>query len=181
MFIKKIENFIVDLDQIKKDLSNILAYTQWIPENQIGVTYRINTTEDLWKDSVGSLYDRDRKTEMVSEKEFTEINQNVPEYTRSVLDQLVEHTGCQIGRARYMLLESKKGLTVHYDTSIRYHLVIETNPYAYIAHTVNTSSVQAMCYHLPSDGYFYQVNTRQEHFVYNGGLSPRIHLVICPI
>lgn len=180
MFIQKIQNLDINLDQIKIDLDKILTYTQWLPENQIGLTYRVGAT-DLWKDSAGSLYDRENLIELSSENAFTEFNQNVPSYTIDILDQLAKQENFKLGRVRYMLLESKKGLTVHYDTSIRYHLVIETNPYSYIAHTTKTSSVKAMCYHLPADGHFYRVDTRQEHFVYNGGAEPRIHIVICPI
>lgn len=179
MFVKKIENLTVDLDQVKQDLSEILKSAQWLPENQIGLTYRVGAT-DPWKDSVGSLYDRENLIELDSETAFTEFNQTVPNYTTAVLDQLAKQENFKLGRVRYMQLESKKGLTVHKDTSIRYHLVIETNPYSYIAHTVKTNSVKAMCYHLPADGYFYQVDTRQAHFVYNGGTESRIHLVICP-
>jgi hypothetical protein len=41
------------------------------------------------------------------------------------------------------------------------------------------SDVSAKCYHIPADGYFYKVDTTKDHFVYNGGWEPRIHLVIC--
>jgi hypothetical protein len=180
MFIRKIKNIEVDLNQIKKDLDWVLTETAWLPENQIGLTYRATTENNVWKDNVGSLYDRERKIELVSEQQFTEFNSKVPAYTTDILHQLAEQEDFEIGRARYMLLDSKCGLTVHRDTSQRYHLVIETNPYAYIAHTVKTNSVRAMCYNLPADSYFYQVDTRQEHFVYNGGTESRIHLVICP-
>jgi len=181
MFIKKIENIKVDLCQIKKDLSWILTKTQWLPENQIGLTHRPSTLNDLWKDNVGGLYDKERKKELISENEFTELNPASPKYTRDILLQLAKQEGFGLGRVRYMLLDTKQGLTVHRDTSVRYHLAIDTNPYAYIAHSVNTNSVKAMCYHLPDDGNFYCINTKQEHFVYNGGAESRIHLVICPI
>jgi hypothetical protein len=181
MFIKRIENLSVDLTQIKNDLGWVLTQTDWLPENQIGLTHRLKAENNLWKDNVGGLYDKERKVELVSETEFTEFNPDAPSYTRNILYQLADQENFNLGRVRYMLLESKRGLTVHFDTSERYHLVIETNPYAYISHTVKTNSVKAMCYHLPADGHFYQINTRQEHFVYNGGTAPRIHLVICPI
>jgi secreted Zn-dependent insulinase-like peptidase len=180
MFIEKIKNINVNLDQVVQDLNWVLTQTDWLPENQIGLVHRLGSQDNLWKDCVGSLYDKERKIETISENEFTEFNADVPIYTKKILNQLAEQENFKLGRVRYMLLESKKGLTVHYDTSERYHLVIETNPYAYVAHTAKTNSVKALCYHLPKDGWFYRVNTRQEHFVYNGGTEPRIHLVICP-
>jgi hypothetical protein len=180
MFIKKINNIEVDLSQIVQDLNWVLTQTEWLPENQIGLVHRLTSKNNLWKDCAGSLYDKERKIELILEEEFTELNADVPNYTKKILQQLAEHENFKLGRVRYMLLEPKRGLTVHYDTSERYHLVIETNPYAYISHTVKTNSVKAMCFHLPKDGYFYCVNTKQEHFVYNGGTEPRIHLVICP-
>jgi hypothetical protein len=180
MFIQKIQNISVDIDRIKADLSQILTYVDWLPENQIGLSHRLDTKNNVWKDSVGSLYDRTTNIELVSEGEFTEVNYQIPQYTKSILTQLAAELEIKLGRIRYMLLEPKTGLTVHNDTSVRYHLVIKTNPYSYIAHTTNTASVKAMCYHLPVDGQFYRVDTRQEHFVYNGGVEPRIHLVICP-
>lgn len=181
MFIEKIKNIDVDLEKIKADLSWVLTQTQWAPENQIGFTYRTNTKNNKWKDCVGSLYDEEKKIELIREDEFTEINDLVPEYTKTVLNLLAQQVGFKLGRVRYMLLESKRGLTVHYDTSVRYHLAIETNPYAYMAHTVNNPVMKAVCYHIPADGSFYCVDTKKEHFVFNGGTDPRIHIVICPI
>jgi hypothetical protein len=181
MFIEKIKNITTDLAQIKRDLNWVLTQTTWLPENQIGLSYRPNTANNLWKDCIGSLYDHERKIELVNENEFTEINSEIPTYTKNILNQLSLTENFKLGRIRYMLLESKRGLTVHYDTSVRYHLVIETNPYAYISHTVNSKTMKAACFQLPADGSFYRVDTTKEHFVYNGGTTPRIHLVICPI
>ncbi len=41
------------------------------------------------------------------------------------------------------------------------------------------NELSAKCYNIPADGSFYRVDTTKEHFVYNGGWEPRIHLVIC--
>ena len=41
--------------------------------------------------------------------------------------------------------------------------------------------IKANCYHLPMDGQWYKVDTTKTHWVYNGGDSPRIHLVVCAI
>jgi hypothetical protein len=73
----------------------------------------------------------------------------------------------------------KSGLSVHPDFEHRYHLSIVTNKYSYFGEHVGETDVSAKCYHIPSDGYFYKVDTTREHFVYNGGWEPRIHLVLC--
>jgi hypothetical protein len=77
-----------------------------------------------------------------------------------------------------MRLMPKTGLSVHADSSVRYHFVLKTNPHAYIAHTFQAG---ALCFHIPADDTFYKVDTTKHHFVYNGGHEPRIHLVVCPI
>jgi len=180
MFIEKIKNISVDLSRVVQDLDTVLTKIDWLPENQIGLTSRPDV-DNIWKDNVGSLYDDDKRVELISENDFTILNPETPEYTKNILKKLADQEGFTLGRVRYMRLMPKQGLTVHYDTSERYHLVIKTNPYSYVAHTANAGSIKAMCYHLPDDSNFYRVNTRQEHFVYNGGTEPRIHLVICPI
>jgi hypothetical protein len=78
-----------------------------------------------------------------------------------------------------MRLMPKTGLSVHADFECRYHYVLETNKYAYFGEAVNDNELSAKCYNIPADGSFYRVDTTKEHFVYNGGWEPRIHLVIC--
>lgn len=178
MFIEKL-NFNVDLDQMRKDLTRVLNLTDWT-SNQIGLSHRTPPQSDTWKDCVGSLYDRENNVELVSESEFTEINTLTPEYTKHILEQLSDKEHIKLGRVRFMRLLPKTGLSVHKDNSIRYHLVLETNQYAYVAQGLEQLSLRAVCHHIPADGHFYKVDTTKEHFVYNGGKTERIHLVICP-
>lgn len=180
MFIKKLD-LSADVTQVENDLNTILSYTDWGIENQIGLTHRKILKNDIWKDCVGSLYDRETGVDLANEEEFTEMNVNVPGYVKEKLQELSILENCNLGRVRFMRLMPKTGLTVHADTSVRYHLVLKTNPFAYIGHTFNAGNVSALCFHIPADGYFYKVDTTKHHFVYNGGLDPRIHLVVCPI
>lgn len=177
MFIEKL-NFTVDLEQVRKDLETILEKTTW-HNNQIGLTYRPGA-KDPWNDSTGSLYDRINNIELVKESEFTEFNTNTPSYLTHILNTLCEIQNFEIGRARFMRLLPKSGLSVHSDTSERYHLVIKTNIDAFIAHTMKASGMAAICFHLPDNATFYKVDTTKKHFVYNGGSEERIHLVISP-
>lgn len=177
MFVEKL-NFTADLEQVRKDLETILTKTDW-EGNQIGLTFRQGAINP-WKDSIGSLYDRKNNIELIKETEFTEFNSETPLYLTSLLSNFCQFQRIEIGRARFMRLESKRGLTVHADNSERFHLVLNTNRFSYIAQTITSPSVAAVCFHIPADGNFYKVDTTKEHFVYNGGLEDRIHIVISP-
>jgi hypothetical protein len=184
-FITKTD-FSIKLDQIKKDLEHLLSVQPWpeidfhkqLPGNQLGVTYRPGA-ENKWLDASGSLYDKNLQKFIGKESDFTEWSEHLPSYTRSVIEQLAVHENTQFGRIRFMRLMPKTGLSVHPDFEHRYHLSIVTNKYAYFGEHVNDPSLSAKCYHIPADGHFYKVDTTRDHFVYNGGWEPRIHLVLC--
>lgn len=178
MFIEKL-NLTADLTTVEKNLSVILNAATWSDKNQIGLTHRPEAT-DVWHDSTGSLYDRITNVELIKESEFSELNSATPEYLSYMLNELCKAQDIKIGRARFMRLLPKTGLTVHADNSERYHLVVKTNKDAFIAQTMINSSIAAVCYHLPADSTFYRVDTTKKHFVYNGGATERIHLVISP-
>jgi hypothetical protein len=180
MFIEKL-NLTADLNQVTKDLDQILTQAHWDPPvNQISLVHRpgITDIEQKWRDGVGSLIDNGVR--ISEEHEFSVLNELVPDYTKQILQELANHQGIEIGRARFMNLQSHKGLSVHKDDSVRYHLVIKTHPHAYIGQSNVGKPIAATCYHLPADGYFYKVDTTVRHFVYNGSPENRIHLVICP-
>lgn len=183
-FIKKI-NFNVDLAKVTDDLKSLLEVYPWpemnvekqLPGNQLGITHRPGA-ENIVLDASGSLYDKKLEKFIGKESDFTLWNPNTPSYTRSIIEQLAEYESTAFGRIRFMRLMPKTGLSVHPDFEMRYHLVINTNKYAYFGEHVG-EEVAAKCYHVPADGYFYKVDTTREHFVYNGGWEPRVHLVIC--
>lgn len=179
-------SFSINLDQIKNDLEQLLLVNPWpetdfhkqLPGNQLGVTYRPGA-ENRWLDASGSLYDKNLQKFIGKESDFTEYNEHLPCYTRGAIEQLAACENTQFGRIRFMQLMPKTGLSVHPDFEHRYHLALVTNKYAYFGEHINAINVSAKCYHIPSDGYFYKVDTTRDHFVYNGGWEPRIHLVLC--
>jgi hypothetical protein len=179
-------NFKCDLSKVKQDLEQLLQVYPWpemnkeklLPGNQIGITYRPDA-EDIWLDASGSLYNKELKKFTGQEQDFSLWNPHVPNYTRQILEALAEHESTKFGRIRFMRLMPKSGLSVHPDFEQRYHLVLDTNKYAYFGEHVGNEDLAAKCYHIPADEYFYKVDTTREHFVYNGGWEPRIHLVIC--
>jgi hypothetical protein len=179
MFIKKLD-FTANLAQVNLDLDEILTKTDWLPGNQVGLNYRKNTDQDLWKDASGGSMNRVTKERYFHEQDFSEFNPAVPTYTKNLLENFAKSQNFMLGRVRFMRLIPNTGLSLHDDETVRYHLVIKTNPAAYVAKGSFTVST-AICYHVPADGHFYTVDTRSPHFVYNAGMTDRIHLVICPI
>lgn len=185
-FIKKL-NITANIQQMKSDLDHFIANAGgWPVEdfvnkssgNQLGLNFRPNA-KNIWTDASGSLYNKDTGEELGKETDFTQINPAVPDYTKKTLELLSEHVGAKFGRIRYMRLMPKTGLSIHADAEERYHFVLDTNPYALFGRYTGGSETVADCYHIPMDGYFYKVDTKQRHFVFNGGWEPRIHLVIC--
>lgn len=170
-----------DLEKIKSDLDIILSYRHWNHpgepiQNQLCIKHRKNS--DIWSDGLGNLYDIKSKTFKCTELDFTEWNPHLGDYTKLIIDHLAEKEKVKFGRIRFMRAEPKRGLSVHRDFEIRYHLVLKTNPYAFFGESVQEECIKAKCYHIPEDGFFYKVDTTRDHFVYNGGLEERIHLVI---
>lgn len=184
-FIEKLD-FSTDLNLLLQDLHYVENNIGW-PEyfesagrayhaNQIGLTYR-KGAEFPWFDAGGSLYDKESKHFIGKETDFTEWN-DIGNYTKNIINSLSEKYHTKFGRIRYMKLIPKTGLSVHSDFESRYHLVLKTNPYCYVAEEIKEDGISAKCYHLPADGYFYKIDTLRNHFVFNGGWEPRIHLVL---
>jgi hypothetical protein len=185
MFIERL-SLSSNVDQINSELSDLLKSSPWPVENQLGLTCRPDC-QRRWYDSVGSLYDRANLSYVTKESEFTEWNIDTSYYIREQLELLQTLVGARIpGRVRFMKLLPKTGLSVHRDPGFRYHLVLKTNPRAYISHSVDATNsdcsdlpVAASCYNMPLDSHWYRIDTKQWHWVYNGGPEERIHLVSC--
>jgi len=170
-------DFKVDLPAVIKDVETVANMARWDEDNQIGLTHRPGA-KSLWKDAVGSLHNDATR----SENEFTEINYLIPSTLKQILIDFAEFQGIHLGRVRIMRLPSKRGLTVHRDITVRYHLVINTNIDSFFGFRDlrQIDGVAAKCYHIPADGHFYKVDTTKIHFVYNGGKTDRTHIVIVP-
>jgi hypothetical protein len=176
-------NITVDLEQMRKDLEHVLTLQKWpsppplskLPHNQICLNHKEGST-DPWLEGAGSL-----KNSGLEESDFNTYHKDLPEYTRTVLENLAQKEGVKFGRVRYMRLPSKSGLSVHYDDEQRYHLVLQTNRFAMFGHVYEGDDELGKIYHIPADATFYKVDTTLTHFVYNGGWEDRIHLVICVV
>lgn len=171
-----------DLSCMKQSINHIIQQVGWGLKDQIGLTYRPGSN-DSWFDAAGSLYDRGTKAFIAQEKDFTEYNP-IPEFLRNSINLLSINENIKFGRIRIMRLVPRRGLSVHYDSETRYHYVIDTNPKSYLCLNNNQASglePRAQCYHIPMDGQWYHIDTRQTHWVYNGGDTDRIHIVISTV
>ena len=135
-------------------------------DNVISVTSRRGAERPL-NDHVGWL------PEGVRERDFTVIN---PEFRGTVIEALLERLPFAFGRTRIMRMPKKSCLSIHWDTSLRYHYAVVTNPACYLVHL---DGEQGRFHHIPADGYLYEMDARLTHTAINASRHARIHLVIC--
>lgn len=180
MFVEKLD-LNSDLINCQTSFDEVLKITSW-HHHQIGLRHRPNA-ENIWHDCLGSLYDRDTKIYRATESDFSMWCLDEKNYLRQQIENLAQQYKFTLGRVRFMRLLPKQGLSVHSDNENRYHLVLKTNDFSYICNNVNsynkTLQEIAKCYHIPFDGFWYKVKTTETHWVYNGGKTERIHVVVC--
>jgi hypothetical protein len=169
-----------DVAQMTKDLDDVLDIFGLFKKEQIGLNYRLGAS-DVWLDNTGSIYDRDEQKFIANETDFSVWNDKIPTYTTKKVQELANSFNFKLGRIRYMRLRPKTGLMVHHDQEARFHFVLKTNPHSYVFLTNPQPGIDVSGWNVPCDGHFYKIDTTKEHFVYNGGDTDRIHLVICAI
>jgi hypothetical protein len=75
-------------------------------------------------------------------------------------------------RARFMTMVMHSTYSVHQDRAPRLHLALDTHPHAYFFWPEHKEF-----FHIPADGYLYEVDTTQPHTFVNAG-PDRTHLVM---
>jgi hypothetical protein len=108
----------------------------------------------------------------VRESEFQVINE---EFQGTAVESLLRKLPFQFGRTRLIKMPPKSCLSIHWDTSLRWHYAIVTNPACYLIHMQGD---QGTFHHIPADGYLYEMDARMTHTAINASKEPRIHLVI---
>lgn len=93
------------------------------------------------------------------------------EFLNTPLGDALELLGDDIGEARLLRLGHEDVYTAHTDPDDRYHLVIKTTPYSYLLDLESDKMFK-----LPTDGYFYLMDTSIMHSAINLGGGERIHL-----
>jgi hypothetical protein len=184
MFLKKLD-ICSDVNKITTELDSILNTNPWTESNQIGIKCRPGAA-DPWRDAVGSLNDPVTRIRLANEVDFTEWVVDNTWYVRQQIHELENKLEIETGRVRFMNLPPRRGLSVHQDKEVRYHLVLKTNIKSFMSLSsevnIEYSSdlpVTALCFNMPQDGHWWRVDTTKTHWVYNGGDTNRIHLVVC--
>ncbi len=157
--------------EIEQDLASVLAAVAPVRDllrerGQLSITSRPGA-EDPLTDALGWL------PEDAQEADYSAIND---EFRGGAVEQLIQKLNFQYGRIRLMRLAPKSCLSVHADSTRRYHYAILTTPDCYL---VEMHGDQGTFHHIPADGRLYEMDARMTHTAINSGRSERIHLVIC--
>lgn len=169
-----------DLEKMRQSLEEITAKSGF---GGIGsgfyvlpMTCRKNSSLESDNDLSGRFYTRVddsyqevARDEVVDESEFTElVNVFKGSYFETVHKELMARY--PIGRIRILKKDIYNCNSWHRDPEPRLHIPIYTNPGSLFI-------VNHHCTHLPADGSVYFTDTRGYHTAFNGGETPRVHLV----
>lgn len=170
-----------DHSKMVNDVDKIIQQAGWGDKNQISLNSR-PSDQNPWHDGVGAVTNRATGERLIYESDFTVWN-DIPEFIKNSLLELQYQEKITFGRIRLMKLQPQRGLSVHADFETRYHYVIQTNMRCYFGFSQIEDQTQptAFCWHMPSDGQWYHVDTTKLHFVYNGSNTDRIHIVACAL
>ena len=156
--------------EIYQDLAAVRAAVEAVvplfgDDGIISVTSRRGAEQPL-HDHIGWLPDDLR------ERDFTRIN---AEFRGTAIEELLGKLTFPFGRTRLMRMAKKSCLSIHWDTSLRYHYAVVTNPACYLVHMEGETG---RFHHIPADGYLYEMDARLTHTAINASREARIHLVI---
>ena len=156
---------------IRQDLTAVLDAIAPVRDElkqhgQLSVTSRPGAAEPLL-DALGWL------PEDAREADYTDINEP---FRGTAIETLLRQLPFQPGRVRLMRLAGKSCLSIHADSTRRYHYAIVTSPDCYL---VEMDGANGTFHHIPADGRLYEMDARITHTALNAGRQARIHLVIC--
>lgn len=163
-----------DLTKAHEALGEVLArYPFTDQRRQLSLMHRDAHNQSIL-DGTGSLFDFKERRWLARENEFVHFsNEFRHTYFFEIYQTLNQWSGGKIRRTRLMNLPPRACYSVHQDPSVRYHLVLSTNPHALFIF-LNGRLVA-----LPANGEIYRLDTRLLHTAMNGGERERIHLVFC--
>jgi len=104
-----------------------------------------------------------------------EYTEEVPEFQRTYLLEIARTFPVPRKRVRLLLADPGRCYEMHYDEELRYHLALVTNPGCFIVYEYCST------YHIPADGFFYEMDARYRHTALNSGSAYRVHMVITGI
>lgn len=156
---------------IQQDLDSVRACVAEVEDllrsrGQLSVTSRPGAEEPLL-DALGWL------PEDAREADYRVIND---EFKGGAIEELIGKLPFRHGRIRLMYLKPKSSLSIHADSTRRYHYAVTTTPDCYL---VEIHGNKGVFHHVPADGRLYEMDARLTHTAINAGREGRIHIVIC--
>ena len=156
---------------IEHDLAAVRAAIEAVEgplkeHGQLSVTSRPGAEKPLL-DALGWL------PEDAREADYSVINE---EFRGTAIEALLEKLPFRHGRVRLMRLAPKSCLSIHADSTRRYHYAVTTSPECFL---VEVDGTQGRFHHVPADGRLYEMDARLTHTAINASRNPRVHLVIC--
>jgi len=110
--------------------------------------------------------------EGLRESQFTVVTEP---FRGTAIEALLNALPFRHGRARLLKMAPKSCLSIHWDSSRRWHYAITTNPACYLVHL---DGEVGRFHHIPADGHLYEMDARLTHTAINASKEARLHLVI---
>ena len=162
--------------QMMAELSAVAQKITETPQFQKVLQFSITSTkgEDVFE-GTGSLYNYGKKEFTASTDQFTELNSIFKSTSfQTCYEQIqsaAEQHGVKIGRSRWMRLNPKTCLSLHWDPDeFRFHIPVKTNDKCFFV-------VDDICYRMPEVGSLYLLNTTKLHTAVNASFETRDHIV----
>lgn len=157
-------DIIQDVESVRRDVADVLDRLK--EQGQLSVTSRPGASEPLL-DAIGWL------PEDASEADYSVVNE---EFRGGAIEELLNKLPFRHGRVRLMRLAPKTCLSIHADSTRRYHYAVNTSPDCYL---VEMNGPEGTFHHIPADGRLYEMDARLIHTAVNTGREGRVHIVIC--
>jgi len=158
-----------DINKLVDECNDVMNKIGFRPEtDQIGLKHTKNVKDgEEWYEACGRLRDL---FPFKSNSDFTIINQELKgSYIEFLCKEL--ESDYNIGRARIMLLEPRKCMSLHVDLSKRIHVPIITNTDALMI-------INNEIFHMEADGSAYLTDTTKKHTALNASTTQhRVHLL----
>ena len=169
-----VENFCPkhEVDSLAQFAQPILGLPQFQKILQFSLTS--SSGNDLF-DGTGSLYNYEKNEFTSTTDQFNKLNSQFVGSQFEVLLNKVQAEaakfGVKIGRSRWMRLNPKTCLSLHWDPDeFRFHIPLKTNNKCFFV-------VEDRCYRMPEVGSLYLLRTTQLHTAVNASFELRDHLV----
>jgi hypothetical protein len=188
-FIKKLD-IRFDVYALKREWRKLQKNVN-IQDRQISLSHTPDCPEDeRWHQGNGGLFwDHKNPGLKNTEKSFSIINTQLEDsYLHYVCNIMKKKFN--IGRIRFMVMEPEYTYPVHHDFERRWHLAIEAPRDSFMYFRLNDNyvfdedlinSVHGVGFHVPDDGFVYEIDTGMNHTAVNCGnfqqKIDRVHLV----